>query len=185
MGFDLNGIRPNGQDKPDAPDWTRKDNEEEKKAYFAWQTNTPGAYFRANVWGWRPIWEAVFVLCNDILTPEDYNSGGMNDGYVIDEDKASKIAKKLKYLNISKMCEEREKYLNSLPLEECEICKGTGHRNDEIVQGKCNACNTPFQKEKGIPVGKQKNWECNYPLHKELFEEFIKFCEKSGGFEIW
>ena len=24
-----------------------------------------------------------------------------------------------------------------------------------------------------------------YPLHKDLFEEFIKFCEKSGGFEIW
>jgi len=185
MGFDLNGIRPNGEDKPDAPDWTRKDNEEEKKAYFAWQTNTPGAYFRANVWGWRPLWEIVFHKCDDILTHEDYDNGCGNDGYVINKDKALAISKKLEKLNISKMCEDRKKYLDSLPYEDCEVCEGTGYRNDENVQGNCNGCNTEFTKEKGVPVGKRQNWECNYPLYEELFKEFIKFCKKSGGFEIW
>jgi hypothetical protein len=185
MGFDLSGIKPNGEDKPDAPDWARKDNEEQKKAYFAWQTNTPGAYFRANVWGWRPLWEIVFHKCDDILTHEDYDNGCGNDGYVINKDKALAISKKLEKLNISKMCEDRKKYLDSLPYEDCEVCEGTGYRNDENVQGNCNGCNTEFTKEKGVPVGKRQNWECNYPLYEELFKEFIKFCKKSGGFEIW
>ena len=185
MGFDLTGVYPDGKPKPDAPDWTRKDNEKEKKAYFAWQTNTPGAYFRANVWGWRPIWEVVFHKCDDILTHDDYGNGCMNDGHLIDKDKALAIVKKLETLDISKICQERDDYLNSLPYEECDLCHGTGQRNDAIVKGNCNGCNTEFTKERGIPVGKKLNWECNYPLYAELFREFINFCKKSGGFDIW
>ena len=185
MGFDLTGINPGGSPKPDAPDWTRKNNKEEKKAYFAWQTNTPGAYFRANVWGWRPIWDVVLHKCDDIITNEDYENGSVNDGYVINKEKALAISKRLKKLDISKICEAHNGYLESLPYEECDLCAGTGQRSSDNYQGDCNVCNTEYSKKQKIPVGKKKNWQCKYPLHKELLDEFIDFCEKSGGFEIW
>ena len=94
MGFDLHGLSPNGV-KPDSPDWTREDNEEEKKAYFAWQENTPGAYFRANVWYYRPLWDLVIEHCDNILTVRDAKEGTVNNGYKIAKTKALKIARSL------------------------------------------------------------------------------------------
>ena len=48
MGFDIYGMQPSGEQKPDV-NWY---DEPTVKAYFAWQKNTKGAYFRSNVWGW-------------------------------------------------------------------------------------------------------------------------------------
>ena len=39
-------------------------------------------YFRSNVWYWRPLWQLVEFICND-LTNEDIEGGGYNDGYII------------------------------------------------------------------------------------------------------
>jgi len=60
MGFDVYGLQPNNKIKPDEPDWTKND-KEAIKAYFAWQKNTPGAYFRANVWTWHPMWDFIHI----------------------------------------------------------------------------------------------------------------------------
>ena len=141
--------------------------------------------FRANVWSWRPIWRLVAVECEDFLPEEAYESGSMNDGYQIPEDLALQIHEKLSTLDIPKIIKEYHHYLDTLPLEDCEICKGTGKRNDEHVKGKCNSCNTKYSKEEGIPVGKQKNWQTNYRMYQEHIEEFIEYCKESRGFQIW
>ena len=139
--------------------------------------------FRANIWSWRPIWNLVRMEAD--LTDEEYESGSMNDGYEISEERALEIHNKLKKLNLKAIIKEYHHYLDTLPLEDCEICKGTGKRNDEHVKGKCNSCNTKYSKEEGIPVGKQKNWQTNYRMYQEHIEEFIEYCKESRGFQIW
>ena len=142
-----------------------------------------GKEFRANVWSWRPIWNLVRMEAD--LTDEEYESGSMNDGYEISEERALEIHNKLKKLDLKAIIKEYHHYLDTLPLEDCEICKGTGKRNDEHVKGKCNSCNTKYSKEEGIPVGKQKNWQTNYRMYQEHIEEFIEYCKESRGFQIW
>lgn len=106
---------------------------------------------------------------------------------------------------------DREEYLNALPDEWCEVCDGKGTRDgwegwetkdkwlkhhDELSSplndsqmfppGKvsyewakeCKGCNGC----KG--TGRKKNFQCSYGLCKEYIQEFMVFCEKSGGFEI-
>ena len=47
MGMDLYGLKPSGEITPDFNvSWDKK----QVEAYFTWQDNTKGAYFRANVW---------------------------------------------------------------------------------------------------------------------------------------
>ena len=84
MGFDLYGLNPKGDvPKPVITDW--KDDsisfEEQMKAYQSYQNDTPGSYFRANVWWWRPLWQYITVACEDILTEKDIESGSYNDGH--------------------------------------------------------------------------------------------------------
>jgi len=139
--------------------------------------------FRANVWSWRPIWNLVRIKAD--LTDEEYESGSMNDGYEISEERALEIHEKLNKLDLKKVIKEYHYYLDTLPLEDCDICKGTGKRNDSIIKGNCNSCNTEYSKEEGIPVGKQKNWQTNYRMYQEHIEEFIEYCKESKGFQIW
>tara|TARA_Y100000034_G_C6675309_1_gene296658 strand:+ start:46 stop:555 length:510 start_codon:yes stop_codon:yes gene_type:complete len=118
MGFDLHGLSPQG-DTPQ-PVWTKKDPfikvkgtehqyevdpqiKEEYDDYMRtkidWQDKNEGAYFRNNVWYWRPLWNFVSKACNDILTDKDIESGYMNDGHRISKTKAKRIASRLrKYL---------------------------------------------------------------------------------------
>ena len=185
MGFDIYGIKPNNQDKPDSPNW---DDEEQVDAYFAWQENTNGAYFRNNVWWWRPLWDFVCNICNDFLTEKDMEGGCYNDGVKISKTKAKKIATRLKAVDKFGGIEEYEqKYhqtIESYNLIDCELCGGTGTRNDKNVKGDCNACNTEHTKKEGIPVGKIKPLETNYPFNAENVRNFAKFCDHSGGFQI-
>jgi hypothetical protein len=152
MGFDVFGVKPKSE---------------------------KGEYFRNNVWWWRPLWEYVAENCSDVLTEEDVYEGSLNDGHLISEEKALKIAAKLKELIASGKTkayeEERKKYLESLPDEVCDLCHGTGVRNDDVVKGTCNKCDGK---------GKVRPLETWYPFSVENVEEFAEFCEESGGFEI-
>jgi len=51
--------------------------------------------FRNNAWWWRPLWQYVTETCQDILTEKDIESGSYNNGHLINEDKALKIARRL------------------------------------------------------------------------------------------
>ena len=140
--------------------------------------------FRASVWSWRPIWRLVATECENFLPEEAYESGSMNDGYKIPEELSLQIHEKLKTLDLPKIIKEYDYYLETLPLETCELCKGTGIRNDENVKGKCNGCNNEYTKAEGIPAGKKKNFQTNYKMYQEHIEEFIEYCKESKGFKI-
>jgi len=146
MGFDLSGVSPK----------TEK-----------------GEYFRNNVWWWRPLWN--YCLEEKLITQEDFDRGSYNDGYLINEEQATRIGIRLMHLvgqgKTKKYEKDYKEYLKSMPKVKCKYCKGTGKRDDI----KCNAC------ENGLA----EPWEKSYPFNTENVEEFAQFCINSGGFQIW
>ena len=66
------------------------------KSKWEWQDSTDGAYFRNNVWFWRPLWNFVTGCCNDILTEKDIEQGYYNDGRKISKTKSKRIANRLR-----------------------------------------------------------------------------------------
>ena len=185
MGFDLYGLNPEGDvPQPVVTDW---ENTKQVDDYLDYQQDTPGSYYRANVWWWRPIWQYVCENCDNILTEKDMESGNFNDGHIISKTKAKRIASRIRKLDKQgKIMEyelEHKQYIKSLPQEDCDICEGTGVREDEIgkkarevdEEYKCNGC-----QGKGV----RDNWQCHYPFESQPVIEFAEFCEQSGGFEI-
>jgi len=144
------------------------------------------SYFRNNVWFWRPLWDYVSVTCD--LSKEEAEAGHFNDGYFISKTKANKISKTL----FQELKSDRtqtynllyKKQLEDLVLETCKHCNGTGIRNDEYVKGHCNVCNTEHSIKEGIPIGKVKSSQCQYPFDVDNVREFAEFCKESDGFEI-
>lgn len=179
MGFDLYGLSPEESVVPDEPDFAN--DEEGAKAFFTWQHNTEGAYFRNNVWWWTPLWNFICCVCDDILTKEDIENGMYNDGHQIDETKAKEIAARIK--KIDKDLEDHqighERFISNIPDEECDICAGTGKRLSapRVGAGKmhCNGCDGN---------GKRRPFESRYPFTANNVREFGKFCNRSGGFKI-
>ena len=180
MGFDLYGIAPSEQEKPDFP---INGTENDISAYFAWQKNTKGSYFRQNVWGWRPIWEYVAFFCGDILTDKDIEMGSFNGGHKISKTKARRIAGRINKLNrngsLNEYVNGRNQIIKELPDEKCNICEGTGKRKKPPAIGpgdiECNGCSGK---------GKCRPFACNYRAYEDDIVEFAEFCKHSGGFTI-
>jgi len=139
-----------------------------------------GEYFRNNCWSWRPLAQYVLSVCADIITDRDAVHWNYNDGHLVSENEAIAIADRLDFLSKSGDTREfAEKYKaeqDSIPDEVCELCNGTGKREDMEVENGCNGCNGTGMKE---PMSK---W---YPFNEENVKEFAEFCRESGGFEIW
>ena len=152
MGFDLAGLNVKGEN---------------------------GDYFHTNCWGWRPIWWFLGSKADDILTEEDLKGGESNCMHEISEKKADAISERIDFLlkegYIDKYSKERIEYLENLPLEECDLCQGTGKRKDMEVRSGCNKC---------LGKGSVKNFITNYPFNVEELMRFAKFVEHSGGFNI-
>ena len=142
-------------------------------------TEEVGEYFRANVWWWHPLWKFTSQLCDSILTEEDISQGSYNDGHVIDEIKAGKMVKMLRFSlstgHAKKHVEEYEKTKSEIPLEKCDICDGTGKRTDMEVPNGCNKCDGK---------GEHMPWSTWYHISVKAIEEFTDFIEASGGFSI-
>tara|TARA_R110002012_G_scaffold118561_1_gene267419 strand:+ start:138 stop:692 length:555 start_codon:yes stop_codon:yes gene_type:complete len=184
MGFDLNGIDPQTiGEEPVRPDFDEASDDEISK-YLSdmnmYHDMNPGVYFRANVWYWRPLWEYVCDICDNVLTEEDRQEGHMNNGYIIDKEKCVKISVILS-LNLCSgatqgYSDKYQKNMNSAPDEECYLCDGTGERHDKWVDGECNGC-----RGKG-----QRRPDCtSYPFDIETVQEFAAFVNSCGGFEIF
>jgi len=183
MGMDVYGENPKiHTPKPQRPE-TEDYNSDEMSQYFSdlreWQEKNPGGYFRNNVWWWRPLWNYVAELCDDILTEEDIENGHSNSGQLIDQEKCLVIAKrlvdKLQSGEVAKYKAARDRHLESLPQEDCDLCDATGVRNDAVVQGECNACRGK---------GTKPPWDTHYPFDEENVEEFKNFVKECGGFTI-
>lgn len=194
MGFDLHGLNP----KINTPKhevlteyktengWTNykelentglidKFFEENEK----WQNENPGSYFRNNVWWWRPLWTFICNTCDDILTEEEQGYGDYNDGKEISEKKAIAIADRIQLLldngDIDEYIKERKDTLDLEPDDECDLCGGTGTRNDTVIKGECNKCDGK---------GHHRPFITHYHLDKDNIIEFERFCRQSGGFNI-
>ncbi|MBI4448856.1 hypothetical protein HY641_02410 [Candidatus Woesearchaeota archaeon] len=134
--------------------------------------------FINNVWGWRPLWAFVTKVCSDLLTEEQINGGHINDGVLINEELALGIARRLKKIIESGFAEHQAGSFQD--------------RKDKVGMITCNACDgTLIHKYTGEPcmicrgTGKVKPMVTAYHFSIENLKEFVKFCENSGGFEIW
>jgi len=205
MGFDVYGLKPNNEPKPDTPDWALED-DKTIKAYFTWQENTPGAYFRMNVWGWHPLWDFVHNHCQDIFDKhigdfdevetldQMYSTCHHNDGFIVPANIARKIAQRLYHLdNIGVMDEaevSQDIEIERMTMDNCNICDGTGTRKgwegwqseDEWLKTHPSLVTENKAKEELYKILDEASKEGIKGLG---IREFAKFCDKSGGFQIW
>ncbi len=187
MGFDIHGMNPtiHGGSKPERPsDEVLYNDQDVLREYFAevnqYEQKNPGIYFRRNVWGWRPLWECVYSFCGHrIISEEDYDAGGFNDGHEISAEQATKIADELTLLLdsgiIADYVERHEQERKALPPQECSRCKGSGEDPDS-ERDPCRSCEGK---------GKTPNFASYYSMEVSCVEEFRDFCRDSGGFQIY
>ena len=157
----------------------------------------PGEYFRANVWGWRPIWEFVCEVCPDILTEEDYTKGQYNDNHLIEADRARDIAKRLREkMDLAR--DRQKKYEAEAPNKQKfnEMLEDAARFIfEKISKPKSELITCPGDMQIHDPEN-YKRWETlthydnikfdemSYPINAEYIEEFANFAEHSGGFRI-
>jgi hypothetical protein len=157
----------------------------------------PDAYFRNNVWWWRPLWE----YCCDVYPPCGEVNGHFNDGDGLDETQAQELADKLKEELESGRTEEQERAfyaeLAKLPRHKCDYCDGTGIRSDEVGVD-AGMPTRILEPEMQVLLGRTHGW-CNscrgegmcedistwYEFRVDNVREFVEFLEDSGGFSIY
>ena len=203
MGFDLHGENPivkEGTVRPKEINWdTATQNEKEIywEAQDKFRAENPGDYFRANVWGWRPIWNFVCEVCPDILTEEDYEKGHYNDNHLIEEDRARDIAKRLRQkMDLAR--DRQKKYEADAPNKEKfnQMLEDTAtFLYEKISKPKTPLITCPGDMKIHDPEN-YKRWEklthydnlkfdeMSYPIDADSIEEFANFAEHSGGFRI-
>ena len=199
MGMDISGLNPKLKGvEPKFPDNYDALSEEDQKAYLQehndWLDNNPGFYFRANLWGWRPIAElCIHAIENSGLDFGDialhYNSG---DGLKTQED-CDLLANALEYVLEE---EDNIKEDDDLIYLNLGMWKKMGSR-EYVTEEKCNELN-----EKCIPGGYtglaprimftggvvDDNGDVYIPSHSINYgriKSFITFLRNSGGFAIW
>ena len=166
MGFDLYGVKPKSKN---------------------------GEYFRASVWGWRPIWEYVCTHHSDIVDSDIQKEGQTNSGYVVKSHIANKLADALHVAlqdgtvsdfveeineRVRKAKEHNKKLEVHFQLLREEAIRITGDKNIAPVS---------------YPSDLDQSWKFLYSLTDrnesystdiEYIEEFQEFCKHSGGFSI-
>ena len=215
MGFDVYGIKP--KENTELPKWiadidnlefdekwkkieekTEEHPEGRKEEYWKarneWESDNRGVYFRNNVWWWRPLWEYVCTICDDIISDEEMNGGCVNDGILINENKATSIAKRLSEKIADGSVQEYEQEFMSRVLQAKadneEVDKETKALREEVIKatGDKNIAPVNYPKKYKTRYDKiraKENWDGHYPFNTKNVEQFAKFCNESGGFEIW
>jgi hypothetical protein len=205
MGFDLYGENPVQNEFKHQKRWNElssmsyKEREEKEVSdeYFNLMTKyedaNPGAYFRNNVWWWRPLWSFVCEHCEDILNQEDMNGGCYNDSYVISKRKAEAIAVKLEdvieteetklwiqeHMDSLEQAKRNNKQVDA-ELEELKKIVVLETGNPDIYP----AIYPDNYKKKYDEIYDKRDWASSYPFHKDNVIAFINFAKQSGGFSI-
>ena len=197
MGFDLHGVAPN-INKPE-PAILKQNHwgsvpedikDEYWKASDEYEEANPGIYFRNNVWWWRPLWNYVCDICDDILSPKDMEKGGWNNAARISKTKAKKIATRIlmenKSGNLDKYAQKYKTDIEALDKETCTICDGVGMRTPPLLDMEGNATDQDtLQKCNGCEgTGKRESWAASYPFSVDNALRFAQFAKESGGFQI-
>ena len=137
------------------------------------------AYFRNNVWWWRPLANYCIDLAPDLIkNPEGWH---FNDGAGLDEQSTLELARRLttEISNGRTAAFERcyAEKLAALPSEVCKFCDGTGIRAD--LPGGPRLCNACGGEKKLRPSA------TNYPFSEKNVLEWVEFLMKCGGFKIY
>ena len=198
MGMDVSGLNPKLVGvEPKFPGNYDELSDKEQRAYWDerdhFLENNPGFYFRANVWGWRPIAElCIHAIENSGLNFEDiswhYNDG---DGLKTQED-CDLLANALEY-----MLEEDDNIVENDDLIYFNSGMWTKMGSNEFIkEDKCDELN-----EKCIPGGHtgmksrilftgvvDDSGDVYTPSHSINYgriKTFITFLRSCGGFAIW
>lgn len=148
--------------------------------------NKAGEYFRNSGWYWRPLWEYCMAVAPGLCR---HVTAQTNDGDGLNDAGAKSLATILRGEIASGRTliyqGNRESRIRGLPKEICDLCDGSGVRMPIPRRGAgdfktggllCNKCNGG---------GKVDDPESFYPFSVENVEEFTRFLESCGGFEIW
>ena len=195
MGMDIHGLNPKQnkklsdfpvyekfynmdfKDKWEELDADEKLKEQYHKEWDNWEASNPGVYFRNNCWWWRPLWDYCFIIADDIISKEVFESGHNNSGAGLNDKDAKLLGNRLmEHIADGRTINYQanyEQYLNDIPDDDCGVCNGNNRGNTKKKD--CNRCNG---------TGKTKSFNKSYPFDVENVEEFAKFCLESGGFEI-
>lgn len=163
-------------------------------------TSDKGAYFRNNVWWWKPLADYILSEHWEIASHCDPDYWHSNSGGGLDAEHSALLANALASdLTNGKVGEYEAEYnasLSKLPRVHCDLCEGTGIRTDSVGQemgmptrelapetqiltgrshGTCNSCNG---------VGTKENWGMSYPFTVDNVREFATFLADCGGFTI-
>ena len=130
------------------------------KEMSEYEEANPGFYFRNNCWWWRPLWNYVCENCQDFLDDDDCEAGGYNDGKIINQRKAGKIAKRLNFMLDEGIVKEHEVMHEAERLAAKENNKGKEIDDEGYM------------------------WGASYPFCEDNVREFANFCAESGGFSI-
>ena len=198
MGMDVSGLNPKLVGvEPKFPGNYDELSDKEQRAYWderdEFLENNPGFYFRANVWGWRPIAElCIHAIENSGLNFEDiswhYNDG---DGLKTQED-CDLLANALEY-----MLEEDGNIVENDDLIYFNSGMWTKMGSNEFIkEDKCNELNkrcipggyTGLQSRILFTGVVDDNGDVYTPSHSINYgriKTFITFLRSCGGFAIW
>ena len=113
---------------------------------------------------------------------------------MIDEDKSTAIAERLSEKLADGSCQEYEQEFMSKVLQakadNKEVDKETKALREEVIKAtgdkKIAPCDYPKKyKTRYDKIRAKENWDGHYPFNTKNVEQFAKFCNESGGFEIW
>ena len=162
--------------------WKELDKDKKLRTKY-WEEKTDyeeancGYYFRNNCWWWRPLWNYCYIIADDIITEEVFNSGHNNSGAGLNDKDAKLLGNRLmEHIadgSTIKYQAEYEQYLNDIPDDICSRCNGNNRGHSKVKN--CINCNK---------TGRTPNFNKNYTFDVENVETFAKFCLESGGFEI-
>ncbi len=201
MGMDISGINPKAnksiEDFPtfakykrmerDEEDgfqkkWKELDSDEKLRSKYwkeeeAWNAANPGAYFRNNVWWWRPLWNYCYHLADDLISAELHDNGHSNSGAGLDDYNAKRLGQRLlEEINNGNTIQYQanyQQYLDDMPDDDCLICDNNNYGHDK--KKNCKRCEG---------TGKRPNFNKSYPFDIDNVKQFAEFCIESGGFEI-
>lgn len=188
MGMDVYGRRESVGEPPDAPRLQEYASDEENAAihaawhekYQAWR-DQPGAYFRANVWSWRPIHDLMRQLCSDFLDEELLEHMGYNEGSgPEDQETCDKIAERFSKwmehnvngheVNLGMHVDEQGQFVELTPSED----SFEGEAERRLVES--------VQEARGVS-GKSVVRSA-HTVDDESLKEWIEFLRHCGGFMV-
>jgi len=162
-----------------------------------------GSYFRSNIWWWSPLWD----FCREVA-PELTNKvkrAYTNDGDGLDAEDSRLLAQALRTAietgKAQQVEDEHRRQNMNIPKVNCDLCHGTGIRDDAIGQslgfpnmvitkdiygvnenhprygqkGYCNGCTGTGKRLAYDPI----------PFSVQNVKEFAEFLEHCGGFHIF